>query len=90
MNRAGRFFRKSAAITAAIAYLGLCAALWIMLLFVAVAFWIVGLVWRRSAGREAVLSGLEFDDTEQACFVTVQKGGERPVNPTATSLDRSC
>jgi hypothetical protein len=75
MNRARQFFRESAAIAVAIAYLGLCAALWMMLPFVAGAFWIVGLVWERSAGREIALSGLELDPTEQAFFVTVQKVG---------------
>jgi hypothetical protein len=87
MNSARRFFSESAAIAAAIVYLGLCAALWITLPFVAVAFWIVGLVWRRSAGREIVLSGLELDGTEQAFFVTVQNGGERSVKPRDSVID---
>jgi hypothetical protein len=87
MNRARRFFRETAPIAAAIAYLGLAAALWIMLAFVAVAFWIVGLVWERSAGREIALSGQELDDTEQAFFVTVQNVGERSVKPRVSVID---
>ena len=87
MTRARRFFSESAAIAAAIAYLGLCAALWMMLLFVAVAFWIVGLVWERTAGREIALSGLEVDATEQAFFVAVQKVGERSIKPRVSVID---
>jgi hypothetical protein len=87
MNRAWRFFRESAAITAAIVYLGLYVALWVPLLFVAAAFWIVGLVWERSAGREIVLTGLELDATEQAFFVTVQNVGERSVKPRVSVID---
>ena len=87
MNRARRFFSESAAIAVAIAYLGLCAALWMMLAFVAVAFWIVGLVWERSADREIALSGLELDATEQAFFVAVQKVGERSVKPRVSVID---
>ncbi len=87
MNRARRFFSESAAIAAAIAYLGLCAALWMMLAFVATAFWIVGLVWERSASREIAICGIEFDDSEQAFFVTVQKVGERSVKPRVTVID---
>jgi len=87
MNRARQFFRESAAIAAAIAYLGLYAVLWVPLPFVAAAFWIFGLVSGRSAGREIVLSGLEWDATEQAFFVTVQKVGERSVEPRVSVIN---